>query len=122
MKFPRLNILLVEDEALIRMDMALILTDWGHSVSEACNASSALSVLLQLTKIDLLVTDINMPGAMNGLALAFDVRGQLPECHILVLSGNLPPNAEEMPCRSRFLSKPVNTDDLSCIMEAFLTA
>ena len=67
---PAQTILFVEDEALIRMDMAEFLRECGYRVHEAANANEALEALRAKFAIDLVFTDINLPGGMNGLELA----------------------------------------------------
>lgn len=63
-------ILLVEDEAEIRLMLAEVLMDAGHVVVEADNGDSAALLLDTRTDFDVLVTDINMPGHLDGIGLA----------------------------------------------------
>jgi CheY-like chemotaxis protein len=106
------RLLLVEDESLIRMDLAMMLEDMGYSVVEAADSRQALAMLDGTGRFDVLVTDIDMPGRMNGLGLACMVSDSLPRCRILILSGGRPPASDEMPAGSRFLSKPATASDL----------
>jgi CheY-like chemotaxis protein len=67
-------VLVVEDETLVRMFMADFLDEAGFRVFEAVNADEALTVLQARPDIQVVVTDIEMPGTMNGLELTRVVR------------------------------------------------
>jgi CheY-like chemotaxis protein len=68
---PRMVVLVVEDETLVRMFMADFLDEAGFKVFEAVNADEALTVLKARPDVQVVVTDIEMPaGSMNGLRLA----------------------------------------------------
>ena len=82
------GILLVEDEALIRTVVAEGLRDEGFTVIEAADASEALAVLAAGLPVDVLFTDVRMPGTMDGLALARVVMERRPDIAILVTSGH----------------------------------
>jgi CheY-like chemotaxis protein len=82
------SILLVEDELLVRLCVAEELRDSGYVVYEAAEAGEAFSVLNENT-VDLLLTDIRMPGALDGLELAKRVRDELPEMRIVLMSANI---------------------------------
>jgi CheY-like chemotaxis protein len=71
-------VLIVEDEALIRMDTASLIEDAGFKVHEAGNADEAIRILELHDEIRLIFTDVNMPGSMDGLKLAHYVRGRWP--------------------------------------------
>ena len=122
MEIHKHRILLVEDEALVRMDLAMMLKEMGYSLIEASSADHALDLLNGSIGFELLVTDIDMPGAINGLALAFAVCETLPHCLILIISGGQSPRTDEMPAGSLFLSKPVVTSDLRAAIRALNSA
>jgi CheY-like chemotaxis protein len=84
------TILVVEDEILVRLMVADELRTEGFVVLEAINAEEALVVLQGPEPIDLLLTDVRMPGAGDGLTLAATVRALWPELKIIVVSGHLP--------------------------------
>ncbi len=71
-------VLIVEDEALIRMDMAAFLDDGGFVVYEAANADEAIAILHLHSDIRVMFTDIDMPGSMDALRLAAAVRDRWP--------------------------------------------
>src|ERR1700746_1118000 len=82
-------VLVVEDEALIRMDSADVIRDLGFEVIEAVDADQAVSLLESVPGIKVVFTDIQMPGSMDGLLLAAIVRDRWPPIALLVTSGKL---------------------------------
>ncbi|AZQ68365.1 response regulator [Silicimonas algicola] len=104
----QVRVLLAEDEWLIRMDLAWILEEQGCEVWEARDAEQALAILEEVRTFDALVTDVDMPGSLDGLTLAFAIRDRLPDCRTLFVSGEKEPTTGEMPEGSLFLSKPVS--------------
>lgn len=105
-------VLIVEDEALVRMFAADALVDAGYRVFEAGDAYEALQVLETRNDISALVTDIEMPGAMNGLALAAIVRRRWPSIAVLLNSGRVRPGRDDLPEGTSFLGKPYRPDEL----------
>jgi CheY-like chemotaxis protein len=83
------TILIVEDEVFIRLALADDLMDAGFVVLQAFNAAEALQVLQASVDVDLLITDIRMPGPMDGLDLATYARATWPMLKIMFISGNL---------------------------------
>jgi two-component system, response regulator PdtaR len=100
------TILVVEDEALISEYLCSILEDAGHQVVPCGTADEALAILESRHDFRLVITDIVMPGSMNGLMLANLVRSRWPSIEIFVASGNARPAVDQMPAQSRFFSKP----------------
>jgi CheY-like chemotaxis protein len=88
------------------MVVADALTDAGLVVWEASDAEEALSALEQQPGIGLLFTDINMPGAMNGLDLAREVSTARPDVELIVTSGAVSLKDEDLPDHGTFLQKP----------------
>jgi CheY-like chemotaxis protein len=80
-------ILVVEDEVLVRMSVADALRDGGYRVIEAKTADEALAVLSADTTIDIVFSDIQMPGRMDGFALAQWLHRERPEIRVLLTSG-----------------------------------
>ena len=81
-------ILVVEDNELIRMILVEELRDFGYRVEESETADQALGLLAEIDrKLSLLVTDIHMPGAADGIALAAHVREQYPDVPIIYTTG-----------------------------------
>lgn len=112
---PNTTVLVVEDEALLLYSIADELREAGFDVIEARNAAEALRALEANPQIHLLFTDIDMPGSMDGLALAAAVRNRWPPVKIIVTSGKGRPAPSELP-DGAFLSKPYTAHAIS---EAF---
>ncbi|KQY99378.1 hypothetical protein ASD45_00110 [Pseudolabrys sp. Root1462] len=103
-------ILAVEDEFLILDYVADILTEAGFEVITASNADEAIRVLEARTDIFALLTDIDMPGSMDGLRLATAVRDQWPPIHVIVTTGkNI---GRSLPPDTHFLPKPYTANAL----------
>jgi len=83
---PRARILIVEDEVLTRMALAEDLRDAGYSVVEAANADAAMAYLNTGSQIDLVLSDIQMPGSMDGLELARRLRVERPSLPVILSS------------------------------------
>ena len=81
------TILIVEDEVLIRMDVADYLRTCGYRVVEAGDAAEAIAVIESGHRIDLMFSDVQMPGAMDGFALARWVRTHHPQIRVILTSG-----------------------------------
>jgi CheY-like chemotaxis protein len=99
-------VLVVEDEALMRLLVVDSLEDAGFEVLEAGNADEAIQILEGRDDIGSVFTDIDMPGSMDGLRLARAVRDRWPPIEILVTSGKLIPPESDLPTRGRFFPKP----------------
>ncbi len=100
------TVLIIEDEPLIRMAVADDLVDAGFRVLEAGNADEALAILESDGAIGAIFTDIDMPGSLDGLKLAWIVRDRWPPIHIIVTSGHRKIEERDMPERARFFPKP----------------
>ena len=101
------KVLVVEDEMLLRMRAVDIVQDAGFTPIEAANADEALAILESRSDVDLLFTDIQMPGSMDGLKLAHAVYERWPSIKIILVSGKLTPTDSERPTDSRFFGKPL---------------
>jgi two-component system, response regulator PdtaR len=99
-------ILTVEDEFLVSEYLSRILKDEGYSVISVLSADEAIAVLESRNDIRLIITDINMPGTMDGLKLAAAVRGRWPPIRIIIATGLRPPTKDQMPTGSLLLQKP----------------
>jgi CheY-like chemotaxis protein len=98
-------ILLVEDEVLIRAVVAEELLDAGFRVFQAANGDEALVILQSSIHLDLVLTDVRMPGSIDGLQLAARVRATWPQMKIIVMSGHLAAQPPGVPA-DLFLAKP----------------
>lgn len=98
------TILIVEDEVLVRLMIAEELRDVGFQVIEAAHADEALTILAHRTDVAIVISDIRMPGSMDGLSLARKVRLEYPTIYIVLTSGHLRAVASED--YDAFFSKP----------------
>jgi two-component system, response regulator PdtaR len=105
-------ILVVEDEPVLRILVGDILEDEGFVVAEAPNAEKAMEVLENRSDIRLLFTDINMPGAIDGVELARQVHERWPHIRLVITSGRKMLAHEEIPDDGRFLPKPYRPAEL----------
>jgi len=118
----RTNILMVEDEPLISEMIADILCDNGFAVHAVADGESALRYLEDGPEVDVLFTDINLLGQMDGTVLAKKVRERRPELPIVYCSGRYSETALlPLMSRSLFLKKPYDPSDL-CKLLTRLTA
>ena len=115
-------VLVVEDETLIRMDTASSLKSAGFIVYEAENAAKAIHCLELHDEIRLIFTDVNMPGTMDGVALAHYVRGRWPPVKIIVTSGYVKVGENDLPPGSLFVEKPYDLENISDKMNALMAA
>ena len=106
-----LAILVVEDEFLIRLAAVAILEQAGFEVLPAGSAEEALPLVPARADIAVLFTDINMPGRMSGLDLAFDMRRRWPTIGLLLTSSSRPSDLK-MLGGARFLAKPYLAEEL----------
>ena len=113
-------ILIVEDEPFVRMLAVDILEERGATIHEASDAAEALHLMETERAIDLVFTDITMPGEMDGLTLARCIQERCPSVAIVLTSGVQRPSGSELPSRGIFLPKPYRSDDLVRTVESQL--
>src|SRR5882672_854154 len=106
------NVLVVEDELVLRMRAVDIVEDAGFIAIEAVNADEALSILESRSDISLLFTDIQMPGSMDGLKLAHAVHKRWPAIKIVLVSGQVKVSDIDKPTDSRFFGKPLHVKQM----------
>jgi len=104
-------VLLVEDEWLVRMEIAEALEARGWNVVEASTGEAALALIEAKSPIDLVVTDIRLPGAVSGWDVAEAFRAANSDVAVIYCSGN-PTNSRRQVSGSIFLSKPFWTEAL----------
>ena len=113
-------VLVVDDEPLVRMDLSSLLEDYGFTVFEAGTASQAIAVLEANAQIQVVFTDITMPGTMDGLALSRHIRDRWPPTIIVVVSGNARPKEDAMATDAMFIAKPVDTSVLDATIRTIV--
>jgi CheY-like chemotaxis protein len=97
MQINRSTVLLVEDEPLLRELMCIELEDAGYRVTEACDGDAALRLLDAEERIDLLMTDIRLPGAIDGWAVARHARACRPDLPVIYATGFCSPPVDMVP-------------------------
>jgi two-component sensor histidine kinase/CheY-like chemotaxis protein len=114
------NVLVVEDEMVLRMRAVDIVEDAGFTPVEAVNADQAIAILESRSDIALLFTDIQMPGSMDGLKLAHAVHERWPAIKIILVSGQVKPSDAERPADSRFFGKPLGVGQMISELQAMV--
>src|SRR6188474_2126466 len=114
------NVLVVEDEMVLRMRAVDLVEDAGFTAVQAVNADEALSILESRSDISLLFTDIQMPGSMDGLKLAHTVHNRWPDIKIILVSGQVKPSEAERPADSRFFGKPLGMQQMITELQAMV--
>ena len=102
----RTVILVVEDDPMVRAITVETLENDGFEVIEASTGDHALRVLQERTNIDVLLTDVEMPGSTDGFQLARAARQMYPHLVIIVVSGGVRSGFSGMAPDSRFVPKP----------------
>lgn len=106
------KVLVVEDEPFLRMATVDCFIDAGFDVLEAVTGDEAMAVVQAHPDIRAVFTDVEMPGALNGVALANTLRKRWPAIAIIVTSGRGAPSAGLLPADVTFLDKPYSTDEV----------
>jgi two-component system, response regulator PdtaR len=118
---PRMVVLVVEDETLVRMFMADFLDEAGFKVFEAVNADEALTVLRARPDVQAVITDIEMPGSMNGVELARVVQDRWPGIGVVISSGRERPGPDDLSDKVAFVSKPYLPDTVINVIRQMAT-
>jgi DNA-binding NtrC family response regulator len=115
------SVLIVEDEVLIRLDLGAQLRAAGLTVLEAASADEALAILEEMDPVDLVVSDIRMPGDADGLDLLGWLRRERPGVKVILISGYIP--IERLRSIAEVaLTKPVDERRLVSEVRRLLTA
>ncbi len=112
-------VLVVEDEALVRLTICEGLASEGYEVLSAATADEAIEILESRNDISTVFTDVEMPGSMDGLKLAAAVRDRWPPINIVVTSGKSRPGNTQ-PRNIQFIGKPYQTADVVRAFGAFI--
>lgn len=113
-------VLVVEDEMMLRMKVVDMVEDAGYIPVEAVDADEAMAILQSRSDIALLLTDVQMPGSMNGLQLAHAVHQRWPPIKIILASGQLKLSGSDIPLDSRFFGKPLQSAEVIAEMREML--
>lgn len=115
-------VLIVEDEPMLRMSLTDHLSDCGFSPVEACNAHEAIAILEHGVAIDVVFTDVKMPGSIDGFGLAKWIRENRPELAVFVASGfsGKLDIARELCAGEAFFTKPYDLDQVAAKIQEHL--
>src|SRR3712207_4355035 len=105
-------VLLVEDEPLVRLTQVDVLREAGFWVLEAQDADEAFETLRRRQGVRVVLTDVNMPGSIDGFEFARLVAQGWPEVGVMVISGKAFPDDGDLPPSATFVAKPVHPDAL----------
>lgn len=111
-------VLVVEDEVMIRLLMAENLRDEGYTVLEAANAVEALVLFSSDVSLDLVLTDVRMPGELDGVKLTRIIKEAKPELPVAILSGHF--DSTEEHGADAFLRKPYSNDALLALVRKLI--
>lgn len=111
---------MVEDSPLIRMSAMELVIDAGYEALEAENADEAIRILESRSDIDLVFTDVQMPGTIDGIKLSHYIRDRWPPVRLMVASGNKIVDESSLPIGSKFFSKPYSNHQIADAMARLL--
>ena len=118
-KGARQFVLVVEDDVWQRSLAMDVLERAGYDVVEATNADEAIAILETRKDIQIVFTDIEMPGSMDGLNLARAIRDRWPPVELIIASGQHRLDDDRIPSRGKFLPKPYDPDTLTAVVKSF---
>jgi len=104
--------LIVDDEPFARLSAVQVLVDQAYLVLEAADADEALALLHRNDDVSLVVTDIAMPGQMDGLAMARHLRRRDSSLALVIATGRAFPDPGELPPAVEYLEKPYSAHAL----------
>jgi two-component system NtrC family sensor kinase len=114
-------ILLVDDNDAVRVTTAAYLRECGLTVIEASNANAALEVL-ETARVEAVMSDIIMPGEMDGMALALTIRDRWPRLPVILVSGYSPRAADALARGFAVLNKPYSLPELEHRLQALVAS
>ncbi len=106
----------MEDEAVIRMNLVQVAEDCGYNVSEAANAREAIAVLERRNDIRIVLTDVRMPGHLDGLWLARAVRHHWPAIQLVLMSGPGILDDSDLDFQRHFVRKPYGNGQITAAL------
>lgn len=112
-------VLVVEDDVVLRLSTAENLREVGFAVVEAVDSVEAIAILASQS-VDVVFSDVNMPGAMDGIGLANWIGRNLPALPVLLTSGGVRDPIGRMTCNRRFLAKPYSLADVEALINMLL--
>ncbi|WP_210528524.1 PAS domain S-box protein [Rubellimicrobium arenae] len=119
------TVLVVDDEPTVRMLVTDVLEELGYSALEAADSAAGLKILQSSARIDLLVTDVGLPGGMNGRQMADAARVSRPDLKVLFITGyaeNAAVGNGHLEPGMAVLTKPFAVDILAARIRELITA
>ena len=113
-------VMVVEDEVIIRLMLAQTLRDAGYNVIETSNADEAL-IVFEATLPDIIVTDVHMPGSVDGMGLCSTVHTIYPKLPVIIVSAYPNSNTAEIDPYTKFLPKPYSVVHLVEVIQTQLS-
>jgi DNA-binding response OmpR family regulator len=114
-------VLVVQEELVTRMDVADAFEEADFKVFQVGTADEAIVVLQREPTIRVVFTDVDLPGTMDGLALAHYVRHRWPPTILLVGSGRIPLHSVGLPSNAEFVQKPYIPGGLAKAVQGVLS-
>lgn len=114
-------VLVVEDSTIIRMGAVDLVLAAGYEALQASDADEAIAVLESRGDVDLVFTDVQMPGTMDGIRLSHYIRDRWPPVKLIVASGAAILAESSLPAGSSFFSKPYDDDTIIQAMARLLS-
>ncbi len=120
MKNGKAVVLVVDDSALIRMAAVDLVQSAGYEVLEAQDADAAILILESRDDIDLVFTDVQMPGTMDGIKLSHYIHNRWPPVKLIVTSGMAFVEESSLPTGSQYFAKPYTDTAITNAMARLL--
>jgi DNA-binding NtrC family response regulator len=111
-------VLVVEDEAIIRMATVQMVEDAGYAVLYASNTKDALTILEDRCDIRVVFTEVRVPGRLNGMDLGRTIAERWPLVRLIMTSGI--PKADNFPLDWRFIPKPYDSAQIAAALRALV--
>lgn len=119
---PQHTVLVVDDDAIIRYELVDLLEEHGFAVLDASDADEAIRVMETHSGIGAVLTDVEMPGSMDGIKLVQFIRHRWPPTALFVISARALTADTELPERTSFYGKPLDARRLLRDLNAALDA
>ena len=119
-----LRVLCVEDDEIIRFNAVEVLTDAGFDVLEARDSDEAMALILDPDSVDIVFTDVTMPGQWDGVDLVENIRRHHPTMPVIVTSGyakNLTSRLGRLTEPTVFVGKPYHMDEIVGTLERLVS-
>lgn len=115
-------VLVVEDSLLIRMGAIDLVVNAGYEALEAADADEAIRIMESRADIDLVFTDVQMPGTMDGIKLSHYIHNRWPPVKLIVASGREIIEESSLPVGSKFFPKPYDDHAIVDAMARLLSS